>query len=285
MCDHVLQPAAQEQQRPEVALIVGGGPGISGACARLFAAEGMRVAIAARSPDKLEIQEIIEASMVSGGSVCAFKCDVSDTASVEALFAVVEAELGPPDVVIYNPSGRARGPVAELDPEEVKQSLLVTAFGGFLVGQQAARRMIERGSGSILFTGASASYKGYANSSAFAMGKFGLTGVGFVGEYISRYAMSLKGLECQVSKLVNRDACLRLATQAWRSPWRGSLGRGGSTWRTSRSTAASPRSTTRRGSRQVTGRAVRAARGRLSALIVFHSKTVFMAFLYGRAGA
>ena len=125
MCDHVLQPAAQEQQRPEVALIVGGGPGISGACARLFAAEGMRVAIAARSPDKLEIQEIIEASMVSGGSVRAFKCDVSDTASVEALFAVVEAELGPPDVVIYNPSGRARGPVAELDPEEVKQSLLV----------------------------------------------------------------------------------------------------------------------------------------------------------------
>jgi NAD(P)-dependent dehydrogenase (short-subunit alcohol dehydrogenase family) len=102
--------------------------------------------------------------------------DVSDPASVENLFAAAD-KLGPLSLAIFNASGRVRGPIAELDPESVKQALMVGAFGGFLVGQQAARRLLARGSGSILFTGASASVKGFANSAGFAMPKFGLRGL------------------------------------------------------------------------------------------------------------
>jgi NAD(P)-dependent dehydrogenase (short-subunit alcohol dehydrogenase family) len=159
---------------PEVALIVGGGPGISGACARLFAAEGMRVAIAQRRPDKPAIRQIIAHTQ---GAVQAYRCDVAEEQSVAALFQQVEADLGAPHVVVFNPSARVRGPVADISASGVKAALLVSTFGGFLVGQQAARRMLARGSGSILFTGASASYKGYAGSASFAMGKFGLTGL------------------------------------------------------------------------------------------------------------
>ncbi len=96
---------------------------------------------------------------------------------MEALFLALASDLGPPDIVVYNPSARARGPIAELDPNEVLQALMVSCYGGFLVGQQAARSMLARGSGSILFTGASASVKGYARSAPFAMGKFGLRGL------------------------------------------------------------------------------------------------------------
>jgi NAD(P)-dependent dehydrogenase (short-subunit alcohol dehydrogenase family) len=96
---------------------------------------------------------------------------------VAALFEAVVADQGVPDLVVYNASARARGPIAELDAEQVKNALLVSCFGGFLVGQAAARLMLARGAGSIQFTGASASVKGYANSAPFAMGKFGLRGL------------------------------------------------------------------------------------------------------------
>jgi NAD(P)-dependent dehydrogenase (short-subunit alcohol dehydrogenase family) len=155
----------------ETALIVGSGRGLSASLARLFAAEGMRVVLAARDVDKLAplLKEI-------GGN--AYACDASDPAAVEALFRSVAAEVAEPDVVVYNASNRGgRGPIEDLDPEAVRQAILVTCYGGFLVGQAAARQMIPRGSGTILFTGASASYKGYARSSSFAMGKFGLRGL------------------------------------------------------------------------------------------------------------
>jgi len=80
-------------------------------------------------------------------------------------------------VVVYNPSARVRGPLVELDPEAVEAALKLTAFGGFLVGQAAARAMLPAGKGTILFTGASASVKGYARSAPFAMGKFALRGL------------------------------------------------------------------------------------------------------------
>jgi NAD(P)-dependent dehydrogenase (short-subunit alcohol dehydrogenase family) len=155
----------------ETALIVGSGRGLSASLARLFAAEGMRVVLVARNVDKLAplLKEI-------GGK--AYACDASDPAAVEALFRSIAAEVAEPDLVVYNASNRGgRGPVEELDPEAVRQAILVTCYGGFLVGQAAARQMIARGSGTILFTGASASYKGYARSSPFAMGKFGLRGL------------------------------------------------------------------------------------------------------------
>src|SRR5215468_2276999 len=104
-------------------------------------------------------------------------CDASSRPDVAALFKSVTAYLGAPDLVVYNPSYRTRGPLIELDPVEVEKALMVTCYGGFLVGQAAARQMLDRGHGSILFTGASASVKGYAQSAPFAMGKFGLRGL------------------------------------------------------------------------------------------------------------
>jgi NAD(P)-dependent dehydrogenase (short-subunit alcohol dehydrogenase family) len=152
------------------ALIVGAGPGISASLARQLAAEGLSVALAARDTAKL-------ADIVRETGATAFAVDATDPAAVAALFQSVDERLGEPDVVIYNASARVPGPVAELDPEAVRQSLQVSAFGGFLAVQQAAKRMVPRGQGAILLTGASASVKGYARSAAFAMGKFALRGL------------------------------------------------------------------------------------------------------------
>src|SRR6185369_7134438 len=107
----------------------------------------------------------------------AYACDASRPQDVENLFAAVSKDLGEPNLVVYNASGRVRGPIIELEPEAVRNTIMVTCYGGFLVGQAAAKRMIKTGNGTILFTGASASVKGYANSAAFAMGKLGLTGL------------------------------------------------------------------------------------------------------------
>lgn len=154
----------------EKALIVGVGGGLSASLARLFAREGMTVALAARDAGKLD-------GLAAETGARAYRCDAADAGDVAALFDAVDGDVGPPDVVVYNPSNRARGPVGELDPEAVRTAILVTCFGGFLVAQQAARRMVAGDGGTILLTGASASVKGYANSSSFAMGKFGLRGL------------------------------------------------------------------------------------------------------------
>lgn len=154
----------------ETALIVGAGSGLSAALARLFHKEGMRLALAARRPDKL-------AALCTQTGARAYACDAAEKAHVDALFKAVEAEIGSPDLVVFNPSHRTRGPIAELDPEEVLKTLTVSCYGGFLVGQQAARLMLKQGHGTLLFTGASASIKGYARSAPFAMGKFGLRGL------------------------------------------------------------------------------------------------------------
>jgi NAD(P)-dependent dehydrogenase (short-subunit alcohol dehydrogenase family) len=154
----------------ETALIVGAGPGLSASVAKLFASEGMGVALAARTPAKLD-------DLAAEIGATTHACDAADSASVTALFDAVTSEMGTPDVVLYNPSARVRGPIETLDPGAVRDAILTSCFGGFLVGQAAAKGMIEKGSGTILFTGASASIKGYANSSCFAMGKFGLRGL------------------------------------------------------------------------------------------------------------
>ena len=154
----------------EKALIVGAGQGLSASLARLFASEGMDVAIAARNTDKLS-------ALCNETGAKAYACDAVDAAQVDTLFAAVTADIGEPDVVVYNASNRARGPVQDLDPEAVQTAIQVSCFGGFLVAQAAAKQMIPRGSGTILLTGASASVKGYPNSSSFAMGKFGLRGL------------------------------------------------------------------------------------------------------------
>jgi NAD(P)-dependent dehydrogenase (short-subunit alcohol dehydrogenase family) len=152
------------------ALIVGAGSGLSASLARLFAGHGLSVALAARTTEKL-------APLCAETGARAFTCDAGNQASVADLFTAVEAAIGSPDVVIYNASGRLRGPIETLDPAGVARALEISAFGGFLVGQQAARRMITQHHGAILFTGASASIKGYPQSAPFAMGKFALRGL------------------------------------------------------------------------------------------------------------
>lgn len=152
------------------ALIVGAGSGISAAVARALAASGVAVGLGARNVEKLA------AVAAETGAAC-FSVDAARPESVARLFAAFEARLGTPEIVLYNASGRLRGALAELDPEAVRAALEVTAFGGFLVAREAARRMIPAGTGAILFTGASASVKGFARSAPFAMGKFALRGL------------------------------------------------------------------------------------------------------------
>lgn len=148
------------------ALIVGAGSGFSAALAREFARAGMKVALAARDIGKLD-------ALARETGATSHACDASDPAQVERLFGAVDD----PAVVVYNASFRVRGPFVDLDPVAVQRALQVCAYGGFLVAQQAARRMLKRGAGTIIFTGASASVKGYAQSAPFAMGKFALRGL------------------------------------------------------------------------------------------------------------
>jgi NAD(P)-dependent dehydrogenase (short-subunit alcohol dehydrogenase family) len=152
------------------ALIVGAGAGLSASLARALAKEGVKVALAARTPGDLD-------PLAKEIGAPTFACDASKRAEVEKLFADLDGSFGAPEIVIYNASVRTRGPLVELDPTDVEKSIAVSAYGGFLVAQQAARRMLPKGRGAILFTGASASVKGYAQSAPFAMGKFALRGL------------------------------------------------------------------------------------------------------------
>jgi NAD(P)-dependent dehydrogenase (short-subunit alcohol dehydrogenase family) len=152
------------------ALIIGAGVGISASLARTFSREGLKVGLVARDSSKLE-------KLAGETGVSVFSADASQPAAVAQLFTDVDARLGEPDVVVYNASSRIQGSVAEIDPATVRDALTITAFGGFLAIQQAAKRMIPRGRGALLLTGASASIKGFAGSSAFAMGKFALRGL------------------------------------------------------------------------------------------------------------
>jgi NAD(P)-dependent dehydrogenase (short-subunit alcohol dehydrogenase family) len=154
----------------KTALIVGAGEGLSASLARIFAREKIKVALAARKIEKL-------------GALCretgahAYACNATSLDEVERLFGLVEREIAAPDLVVYNASGRSRGPFVDLVPAEVENAIAVSAYGGFLVAQQAAKRMLPNKHGAILFTGASASVKGYAQSAPFAMGKFALRGL------------------------------------------------------------------------------------------------------------
>ena len=159
------------RDRYERALIVGVGDGLSASLARRFARDGLKVGLSARSAQKVEAlaREI-------GAEV--HLADAGEPAAVDGLFAHMKAALGgAPDVVVYNPSARARGPLVELDREAVANALRVTAYGAFLAAQAAAREMLPQGKGAILFTGASAGLKGFPQSAPFAMGKFALRGL------------------------------------------------------------------------------------------------------------
>ena len=151
-------------------LIVGVGSGLSASLARLCASKSMKIVLAARNIEKLE-------NLINETNADAYACDSSNIESVENLFKEMDKKIGTPNLVIYNPSARIKGGITELDAKKTQDAINVTCFGAFLVAKEAAKRMIKRKSGSIFFTGASAGVKGFANSSVFAMGKFGLRGL------------------------------------------------------------------------------------------------------------
>jgi NAD(P)-dependent dehydrogenase (short-subunit alcohol dehydrogenase family) len=154
----------------KTALIIGAGSGISASFARLLANDGYQVALASRDPTTV-------ASLASGLKATTHTCDASDPASVDRLFADVETQFPQLDVCLFNASARAPGPIVDVDREQARSALLISSYGGFLVAQAAAKRMLPQGSGTILMTGASASVKGYPQSAVFAMGKFALRGL------------------------------------------------------------------------------------------------------------
>ena len=152
------------------ALIIGAGSGLSASLARALYADGYQVALVARNIEKL-------APLAEEIGAFTYKADAVDAKQVEALFQQLREQFGNLDVAVYNPSARVAGPVATLDSADVKDALMITAFGGFLLGKHAAGWMQEQGHGTILFTGATASVKGFADWSSFAMGKFALRGL------------------------------------------------------------------------------------------------------------
>ena len=203
---------------PEVALIVGGGPGISASCARLFTREGMKVAIAARTPDKPDLKKL-EAEH----GVTPIQCDASDPASVEAMFKQISSQLGAPRLVVHNIDGRTREiigkGITEVDPTLVIQTLTNATFSAFLVGQQAARHMLELDGidghrGTILYTNASAALKGYPKSGAFAAACHGKAGL---AESMARELMP-KGIH--VAQIPIDAAIGRWQEDGTRAHWR-----------------------------------------------------------------
>ena len=159
-----------EKPKYTSALIVGTGPGLSASLARLFARNGLKMAIAARQTDKL-------AALAKETGAQVLQCNAADAADVAKVFDSVDAKGGAPDIVVYNASSRVRGSIVDLPPDDVKRAIEISAFGAFLVSQQAARRMVPKGHGAILLSGATAGVKGFALSATFAMGKFALRGL------------------------------------------------------------------------------------------------------------
>ena len=154
----------------ESVIIVGAGSGLSASLARLCASKGMKVALAARNIEKLQnLKKEIDAITI--------KCDATNIKSVTNLFKKTDKIIGAPNLVIYNPSKSLGGSIVDLDPKKAHEAIDITCYGGFLVAQQAAKRMLKKKRGSIFFTGATASIKGFPESSVFAMGKFGLRGL------------------------------------------------------------------------------------------------------------
>ncbi|MFQ5939278.1 MAG: SDR family NAD(P)-dependent oxidoreductase, partial [Alphaproteobacteria bacterium] len=156
----------------EIALVAGVGPGLGSALARRFARAGMSVALAAR--DEARLEPLAKELSELGGKGRAYGCDVTDEDTVENLFGQVKADLGEPNLVAYNAGAFAPGSILEIEAGDFERCWKVGCLGGFLVGRAAARAMVARGSGTILFTGATASLRGSANFANLAVGKFGL---------------------------------------------------------------------------------------------------------------
>jgi NAD(P)-dependent dehydrogenase (short-subunit alcohol dehydrogenase family) len=164
-----------ESELSGVALLVGAGDAIGAAVARRFAAGGYRVCVARRDAEKS--RRLVQEIAASGGVARAVGTDVRNEEAVQALFAQVEAELGPVEVCLFNAGANIKTPLIETSGRLFFRAWELACYGGFLTGREAARHMVPRGRGTILFTGATASLRGGAGYAAFAAAKFGLRGV------------------------------------------------------------------------------------------------------------
>lgn len=161
-----------DQNHTPQALIVGAGAGLSASFARALAKAGYSLHLTAR-----DVSDLKDLAAETGAEL--HQLDGTDRQGMASLVADLPGELR---VACYNPSARQRGPIIELDPETVRKAVEVTAYGAFLLGQAAARRMLAQEPsnnrrGTILFTGASAGVKGFPLSAPFAMGKFAQRGL------------------------------------------------------------------------------------------------------------
>lgn len=154
------------------ALIVGVGPGLGAALARAFAGAGMGIAVAARDADRLS--PLIDELTRAGTPARAYACDAADEDDVDGLFAAVSADLGDAGAVVFNAGAFVRRGLLDTTVDEFERCWRIGCLGGFLVGRAAARSMVARGRGTILFTGATASLRGGANFHNLAVPKFGL---------------------------------------------------------------------------------------------------------------
>ena len=164
-------------EQRKLALIVGAGPGLGRALARRFGAAEMNVALAARNLERLENLSVECAGIGRGAR--AYRCDAAREEGVQALFRAVRSDYGCPDVVVYNAGAFVARGIVETSAEEFERCWRAGCLGGFLVGREAARAMLERvgqggPGGTILFTGATASLRGSAGFHNLAVGKFGL---------------------------------------------------------------------------------------------------------------
>ena len=157
-------------------LVAGAGAGLGKSVAKRFAREGYAVALAARNAERLS-------NLASEIGAAAFPADLTDEAEVGKLFRDVEGRLGPIEAVAFIAATRVQGPIAELSAADFERVWRQSCFSGFLVGREAARTMLPRGSGSVIFTGASGSTRGRAHFAAFAAAKGGLR---FVAQSMAR---------------------------------------------------------------------------------------------------
>ncbi len=154
----------------ETAIVFGVGPGLGRALVRRFAAENMQVAAVARDEAKLSALVASE----GGHDVRPYAADVTQADDVRRVFESVERDFGTPDIVVFNAGAFQKANVLDIDPADFERCWRVGCFGGLLVGQTAARRMVERGHGTIIFTGATAALRGSAGFANLAVPKFGL---------------------------------------------------------------------------------------------------------------
>lgn len=160
--------------QPRTCLIMGAGMGLGAGLARAFAAEGLTVCVARRERNMAELESLVADIRGSGGAAHAFGVDARDEGEVTALVDRIEAEIGPLEVVVFNVGGNVRFPIRDTTARVFQKTWELATFGGFLTGREAARVMVPRGRGTILFTGATASVRGGTNYAAFASAKHGL---------------------------------------------------------------------------------------------------------------